>query len=201
MLRIRTSIPAMVGAWLALVAGHGLAWAQSAPASEAAQVRRSVELRESPAESAHSLGTLAAQTAVTRTGRQGGWVQVRTAQGATGWLALYDVMGTGAGAGAASGSAPAGSSLVGGLRSLTGMLGGGQTTTTASLSGIRGLTEEDIARAAPNPAALAQAESMRADAGAARQFAAAAPLASRAVDPLPEPPRPAADSSAPREAP
>ncbi|MDB5897488.1 MAG: hypothetical protein JWP41_1090 [Ramlibacter sp.] len=63
------------------------AWAQ-----EAAVVRRATELREAPGDQALSLAPLPAQTAVTRTNeRQGPWVQVRTAAGATGWVHLFDV--------------------------------------------------------------------------------------------------------------
>lgn len=184
---------AMAAAGAALLAATG-ASAQSADA----QVRTAVELRESPSNDARSLGTLPAQAAVTRTGRQGGWIQVRSAQGATGWVPLFQVVGTGAaGAGA---PASGGNAATSALRGLSNVFGSGsQTTTTASLSGVRGLTEEDISRAEPNQAALQQAEALRVDVNAARQFAAAAPLAARAVDPLPEPPRPATASN-PQEA-
>ncbi len=184
----------MAAAGAALATGG--AWAQATDA----QTRSAVELRETPANDGRSLGSLAAQTPVTRTGRQGGWVQVKTAQGATGWVPLFEVVGTGAANGAAGSSG--GNSATAALRGLSSVFGGGgsQTTTTASLSGVRGLTEEDISKAEPNQAALQQAEALRVDAGAARQFAAAAPLAARAVDPLPEPPRPASTTSAPQEA-
>jgi len=164
--------------------------ALAAPAhaqQDAAVIKRATELRESPAESSASLGALAADSAVARTGeRKGSWVKVRTPQGAAGWVHMFDV-------GAQSGAAPAsGNAATGGLRSLGGLFGGnsGSTTTATATVGIRGLGAEDIANAQPNPAAVSQAEKLRVNADQARQFAGTAALHAQRVEPLPEPPRP-----------
>ena len=172
---------------LAAALACGLLAAPALAQQDAAVIKRATDLRQGPAESSASLGALAADTAVTRTGeRKGSWVKVRTAQGATGWVHMFDV---GAQAGAATaGSAPATS----GLRSLGGLFGGGSTTTATATVGIRGLSAEDIANAQPNPAAVQQAEKLRVSADQAQRFASAAALRKQNVEPLPEPPRPTA---------
>lgn len=154
---------------------------------DAAVIKRATELRQGPAESSASLGALAADTAVTRTSeRKGSWVKVRTAQGATGWVHMFDV-------GPQAGTAAAGSNTAtSGLRSLGGLFGGGSSTTATATVGIRGLSAEDIANAQPNPAAVQQAEKLRVSADQAQRFASAAALRKQNVEPLPEPPRPTA---------
>ncbi|MDF1483616.1 SH3 domain-containing protein [Ramlibacter sp. H39-3-26] len=171
----------------------GWAWAMVAQAqnSDAVVAKRAVELRETPGDTARSLGALPAQTPLTRAGeRQGAWVQVRTAQGATGWVHMFDLGAQGGSAAAASGADAGGNAL----RGLASLFGGGSrstTTTATSTVGIRGLGAEDIANAQPNLDAVDQAEKLRLSARQAQQFAAQAPLASHKVDSLPEP-RPAA---------
>ena len=114
---------------------------------------------------------------------------MRTAQGATGWLHMFDV-------GAQAGTAAAGSNTAtSGLRSLGGLFGGGSSTTATATVGIRGLSAEDIANAQPNPAAVQQAEKLRVSADQAQRFASAAALRKQNVEPLPEPPRPAGTGS------
>lgn len=163
-----------------LLLSGGLAQAQG----ESVQIKRAVELRETPGEGSRSLAALAARTPVTRSGlRQGAWIQVRTADGALGWVHMFDV-------GAAGSAAPAGAGT-NALRGLTSFFNKGSaqggTITATSTVGIRGLGAEDLARAQPNPAAVTQADALRQDADQARQFAASAALSSRTVDALPTP--------------
>lgn len=159
--------------------------------AETVLVKRAAELREAPGDASRSLGTLPANTALTRLpDRQGAWTQVRTAQGTTGWLHMFDI-GAGGGAKPSGGTASSGP----GLGNLTGLFarpgGAAQNNTVAtSTVGVRGLGAEDIARAQPNLAALGQVEAMRVDAAAAREFAASAALTAYAVPPLPVPARP-----------
>ncbi|WP_096666437.1 SH3 domain-containing protein [Polaromonas sp. AET17H-212] len=169
--------------WLgscALLLGSALAHAQP----ESVLVKRTTELREAPGETSRSVAPLAARTPVTRAGaRQGAWIQVRTAEGASGWVHIFDV------APASSAAAPsAGANALRGLTSFfnKGSAQGGATTATSTV-GIRGLGAEDLARAQPNMAAVAQADTLRMDTDQARQFASAAALRSRPVDALPEP--------------
>lgn len=162
-----------------LLLGSALAHAQS----ESVLLKRPAELREAPGESSRSLAALAARTPVTRSGaRQGAWIQVRTAEGASGWVHMFDV---------ASSTSAVSSAGTGALRGLTSFFNKGSaqggTTTATSTVGIRGLGAEDLARAQPDMAAVAQADTMRLDGDQARQFAASASLSSRAVEALPVP--------------
>lgn len=180
--------------WLhrgALAAGLALAalvpWTGAAHAQDAAVVKRATQLRSTPEESGASVAALAANTVVTRSAeRKGPWTKVSTAQGASGWVHMFDL---GPQTGSASGT---GNAATGGLRGLGGLFGGnsGPTTTATSTVGIRGLGAEDIANAQPNPAAVTQAEALRVNADQARKFASTASLNQRTVPPLAEPPRP-----------
>jgi hypothetical protein len=170
--------------------GAGPAHAQE----EAAVVRRATELREAPGESGRSVAALPADTALTRLGeRQGPWVRVKTAAGATGWVHLFDV-------GPASGAGSAGSSsgAAGALRSVTSFFtkpSQQRAATPTSTIGIRGLGAEDLAQAQPDAAALAKMDALRQDEAQARRFARGASLAAARVDPLPAPARAAAPAN------
>ena len=157
---------------------------------DAAVLKRATELREGPAQTSASLGALAADSSVARTGeRKGSWVKVRTPQGAAGWVHMFDL-------GAQAGAAPASGGATSGLRSLGELFGGsGSTTTATSTVGIRGLGAEDIANAQPNPTAVRDAEKLRVSAEQAQRFASASALRPQRVEPLPEPPRPASGGS------
>ena len=170
-----------------LLMAAGTALAQT----EAVVVKRPAQLRDAPGDAARALAALPVQTSVTRLGdRQGPWIKVRTADGAQGWIHMFDVSAAGAQAGAGVGSA--GSSA---LRSISGFFnkGGAQAqgpTVATSTLGIRGLGAENLASAQPNMAALAQADALRQDAAQARGFAGVSALASRPVEPLPAPAAP-----------
>jgi hypothetical protein len=155
------------------------AWGQ-----EAAIVRRATELRDAPGDQGRSLAALPLQATVTRTGeRQGPWVQVRTAAGATGWVHLFD-LGT---ASTTAAAAPGGGA--GALRSVTNLFGGNRSTQTATTAGIRGLGAEDLAQAQPNAGAVTQMEGLRQSEAEARSFAAQSALRTTEVAPLPAPGR------------
>ena len=150
-------------------------------------IKRAADLREAPNDSARSVASLALQSQVTRLGaRQGPWIEVRTAQGASGWVHMFDA--------GVPPSAQGGNAASGALRGLTSLFGRGSaastvTTPTATV-GIRGLGAEDIANAQPNLDALARAEAMRQDAAQARLFGSTATLSAQVVQPLPVPPPP-----------
>jgi hypothetical protein len=170
------------------------AWCVSAPLAAWAQndaliTKRPSVLRDAPNDSALTLATLPAQTALTRLPvRQGAYVQVRTAAGATGWMHLFDL-------GSPADSSSAAATATGALRGITSFFTRGNTPSTTSTAtttvGIRGLGAEDIANAQPNPAALAQMEGQRQDAPQARRFAEAAALQAQVIEPLPIPAPPA----------
>lgn len=176
-------LPPVALAGLLAIALLGSAPAQ---AQEAAVIKRATELRDAPSESGRSLAPLPASTTVTRTAeRKGAWTRVSTAQGASGWVHMFDLA-------PQSGAATASNSgATGGLRSVGGLFGAnsGSTTTATSTIGIRGLGAEDIANAQPNPGAVGQAEGMRVNADQARQFAQNAALQPRSVPALAAPAR------------
>ena len=163
-----------------------MALAQTPAATDSVAIKRPTELREAPGEASPSRGALAAATPVTRLGaRQGPWIEVRTVQGLTGWVHMFDVGSTV--------PAQGGNAATGALRGLTSFFGKGTaqapaTTTATATIGIRGLGAEDIANAQPNLDAVAQAEAQRADQARARQFAVDAQLTAQVVEPLPVPP-------------
>jgi Bacterial SH3 domain len=157
--------------------------------TEALVAKRATELRDAPGDTANSLATLPAQTTLTRLpARQGPWVQVKAANGQTGWVHMFDM-------GSPGTTSTVANTAQGALRGLTNLFNRGSAQNSAgsptSTVGIRGLGAEDIANAQPNLAALAQADTMRMDAAQAKRFAAEAPLTPRTVEPLPEPPPPA----------
>lgn len=171
--------------------------AQAQPQGEAVLIKREVQLRDGPADTARSLAPLPAQTSVTRLNeRQGAWIKVRMADGASGWVHMFDIT---------SASAPSGGAGSGALRSLSSFFNKGSaqapsSSVSTSTVGIRGLGAEDLANAQPNLAAVAQADANRVNAAQARQFAGSASLSSRQVEPLPVPAPPAAaPGSAPAE--
>jgi len=170
---IRTLLRTLLAAAFLLPA----AWAQ-----EAAVTRRPVQLRDAPGDQARSIASLPAQAAVTRGNeRQGPWVKVATADGATGWLHLFDI-------GPASAPAEGGSIAGNALRSVTSLFGGSpQPQRAATTAGVRGLDAEDLAQAQPDPAAVVRMEAQRPGEADVRSFARRAGWQPRAVEPLPEP--------------
>lgn len=159
--------------------------------NEAVILKRAAVLRDAPGETGRSLLNLPTDTALTRLPvRQGGWIEVRTSSGSTGWVHMFDV---------GSASAPS-NTATDALRGLSNFFNSGGSqgarhSTATSTVGIRGLGAEDIAQAQPNITALAQVEGLRQDATQARRFAADANLRPRTVDPLPVPTPPAAAKS------
>lgn len=160
-------------------------------AQEAAVTKRATELRERPGDTGRSLAPLPAQAAVTRLAeRQGPWVQVRTAAGATGWVHLFDI-------GPADGASRGSGGLVGGaLRGVTGLFSRPEPVSRGSTAGIRGLGAEDLAQSQPNLGAVTQMEALRQSEAEARAFAGSAALQPVAVEPLAPPRRAAAPGGA-----
>jgi len=157
--------------------------------NDALITKRPSTLRDAPADTAGTLASLPAQTPLTRLPvRQGPYVQVRTANGTTGWMHLFDVS-------SPSEQSSVAATATGALRGLTNFFNRGSAqshnSTASTTVGIRGLGAEDIANAQPNTAALAQLEGQRQDATQARRFADSAALQVQAVKPLPVPAPPA----------
>ena len=177
------------------------AWSQSPAQGETVLIKRAAELREGPTESSRSIMALALQTTVVRLGeKQGAWIKVSTPDKTQGWIHMFDVTSP------ATGGGSAGNAGTSALRGITNFFNRGTaqapgSTVATSTLGIRGLGAENLNNAQPNVAAVAQAETLRANATQARQFAATAALVVRTVEPLPVPAVPAATAQSPDKAP
>ena len=147
------------------------AWAQ-----EQAFTNRSTELKDRGASDARTLATIPADTAVKVIARGGGWTRVE-ANGQSGYVSVFALR--------FPATVESSSSSSSGFGALTGFLSGGRSASkpaTIATTGIRGLSPEDLQNASPDPAALAKAESYRADKGTAERFAKEGKLAPVSVD-------------------
>jgi hypothetical protein len=158
--------------FVALLALAAPAWAQ-----DQAFTNRATELRERGAADARAVASLPENTAVKVLSRAGVWTQV-DAGGKTGWVNAFHLRFPVA---IGKGSAPSGGSIASGITSI---FGGGksQQQTTLATTGIRGLSPEALKNASPDSAALAKAQSFRADKPAAERFAREGKLASVPVE-------------------
>lgn len=156
-----------------IVACLALGLIASAAAEEAITLR-STEMKAKPYSDAQTLLTLPERSKVEVLQRRASWTQVKSGQ-TSGWvkmLSLQLVRGT------------TQRRADNGLRSLfnvaqTGR--GGSTVTT----GVRGLSEEDLKHAKPNPQALKEVREYAATKAEAKRFAMAGKLKAQQVDYLP----------------
>ena len=122
-------------------------------------ITRPAELRATPAANGKALKTLPSGAKVDVIKRVGGWYQVKAADGAEGWMRMW-LLRFSAGSGAFGKDSVA---VLGSGRS-------GSTYTTAT-TGVRGLSEEELQNAKPNPAAVATLEQFAVAPDDARRFA------------------------------
>ena len=139
-----------------------LAWA------EPATVIRATELKAEPATDAATVTQLAEKTQVDALERKGGWTRIK-AGNAQGWVKMLALRYDGAGKRGDSGVAQAFNVARTGSS-------GTQVTT-----GVRGLDEEQLAKAQPNPAELAKLNRFAVDRAGATEFAAEGKLSSVSV--------------------
>jgi hypothetical protein len=154
-------------AWVLL----GLACSLSA-AAETAVTNRETELKREPFSDAATLATLPAQSSVEILKRQGGWTQVKPANAAAGWVRMLNLR---LGSGTAT---KQGDSGIGALFNVARSGSSGNTVTT----GIRGLSEEDLRTARPNPQELQRMQQFSVSAPEAQKFASAARLQKQPVE-------------------
>lgn len=130
-----------------------VAWA------EPATVIRATELKADPATDAATVAQLPEKAQVDALERKGGWTRVK-AGGAQGWVKMlalrYD------------GTAKRGDTGVAQAFNVARTGSSGTQVTT----GVRGLDEEQLAKAQPNPAELAKLDRYAVDRAAANEFAA-----------------------------
>lgn len=159
---------------LALALSPAVAWA-----GDAAQTLASTGLKTEPFADAQTVGTLPASAAVEILKRQGGWLQVKSADGLSGWLKMTSVKLN------SGGTAKAGSSgLVEAFNAAQTGRSGNTGVTVAT--GVRGLSPEDLKNAKPNPDEVKKLDSYAANKSQAASFASKAKLSSQQVDYLAE---------------
>ena len=152
-----------------------LAATSLAGAQEQAFTNRATELRERPDAGAKVLSSLPDNTAVKVLSRSGGWTQVESG-GSKGWVRVFHLKFPAAVESSSSGG--------GGLSGLTSALGFGksrQERANIASVGIRGLSEEELKNANPDPEALKKLMSFRADKAGAERFAREAKLVAQNV--------------------
>lgn len=143
-----------------------LAVALPALAGQSGTTTRAAELRASPLADARLVQTLPPNTKVDVVKRVGGWYEVRTTAGAQGWVRMWLLrFSTQTGGGAA-------------LKENVAVLGSGRSssTYTTATTGVRGLSEEELRNATPDPAAVQALEQLAVTPVDARGFANKIPL-------------------------
>lgn len=143
------------------------AWAQE----EEAYVIRETELKAKPYSDAQTLFMLPARSKVIVLQRRASWNQVKSGT-TTGWVKMLSLQ-------LARGTSTRRAD--GGLRSLFNVARTGSSGATVT-TGVRGLSEEQLTNAKPNPAALEELDRYAADRRAAERFAAQGKLRAQQVD-------------------
>lgn len=136
-----------------------LALALPALAAQSGTTTRSAELRATPNADGKLLATLPAGARVDVVKRIGGWYEVKTASGTAGWVRMWLLRFTGTATNVAT------------LQS-----GRSSSTYTTATTGVRGLSEEELKNAKPDPAALQTVENLAVAPADARGFAQKASL-------------------------
>ena len=155
--------------FVALLSLAGSAWAQ-----DQAFTNRATELKDKAAAEARTVATLPENTAVKVIGRGGAWTNV-DANGQAGWVRAFHLRFPVTIEKSSSSGNP--------LSGISSMFGGSKPQqATIATTGIRGLSPEDLKNAAPDSAALAKAQSYRADKPTAERFAREGKLADVKVD-------------------
>jgi hypothetical protein len=127
---------------------------------------RSAELRATPAVEGKLLEALPANAKVEVLKRIGGWYEVKTVAGKQGWVRMWLLRFS---------APPTGASA---FQQNTAVLASGRSSATYSTAttGVRGLSEEELQNARPNPQAVAALEQLAVTPDDARSFARKATL-------------------------
>jgi hypothetical protein len=129
--------------------------------AEPAALVRPTELKKEPATDAARVADLPADAAVDAGNRSGGWIFVRTGAGQEGWVKLLSLRY------GVAGAAKKGDTGVSQAINVARTGSSGTQVTT----GVRGLDDDKIATAQPNPAELKKMEAFAVPASASAQFA------------------------------
>ena len=107
------------------------------------KVIRNTEIKQRPFLDAPAVAPVKSGTSVTLQNRQGAWLQVKTADGKTGWVKLLNVQ--------TEGSVSTGQGISQTAVALSNLYKTGSSGTTVT-TGVKGLSKEQIVKAKPNPA-------------------------------------------------
>jgi hypothetical protein len=153
--------------------------ATSASAQDAAFTNRATELKDKAAFEGLVIIPLPADTPVKVLARSSGWTRVEV-NGKTGWVRVFHLRFP---ASVEAGSSSSSGGFLGGLTSSMGFGGKPkQDGTKLATVGIRGLSEEDMKNASPNPEALKKMQSYRIDKASAERFAKDGKLVTASVE-------------------
>lgn len=159
-----------IGLTMMALAAHG--WAQ-----EPGVAIKQDDIKAEPFKDAKTVGAVKKGETVTILNKQGGWLEIKAAEG-SGWVRILSVRKGAAGGGSAA------AEIAGVAGVATGRAGTGQVVST---TGVRGLGEEDLKSAKFNEEELKKAEAAAITADEAKQFAAQGDLIARQVGWLPAP--------------
>lgn len=147
----------------------------AALAGDNATAVKTDSLRDQPFADAKTVATLNAGSTVEIIKREGGWYQVKSAQG-SGWIRMLSLR-------RGDGDKPAAGASASSLASLaSGRAGTGKVVST---TGIRGLNEEELKAAKFDEKQVSLAESYQVSRAEAQKFAAGAKLKPAKLDYLP----------------
>ena len=148
--------------------------------AEPAHTIHPTELHADSQSDAATVATLPQDTALEVVQRRGAWSQVK-AGSQTGWVRMlnlrFDAKG---GSGSTASSNP--------LAGIGGLLNSGRTSNSGTdTTGVRGMTEEDLKNATPNPAEFQKMQKLATTKAAAQTFGAHSKLVVNKVSYLPDP--------------
>lgn len=174
---------------------QSMCFAVTAIAGEPGRTLLTADLKQEPFTDAATVNSLLADTDLEIIKRQGGWMQVKPATGAPGWLKMTSIKLTSIKLGAAGKDAKGGQgdSGVSSLAKLALTGRSGNTGVTAT-TGVRGLGQEDLKNAQPNPEAVKQLDKYLGSKNETRSFASAGKLQTQTVEYL-DPAKSAAGNS------
>lgn len=142
-------------------------------AEQIAYTVRPTEIKQKPFSDAENVATLAEKASVKIILRQGGWIKISSVQG-DGWVKMLNLRNTNT-------SSKSGDS---GLSSLFNLGRSGSSGITVA-TGVRGLSEEDLKNAQPNPEELAKLKNFANDKAQAEKFARNGKLKAQSLDFIP----------------
>lgn len=133
------------------------------------------ELKSEPFADAQTVATLPEASRVEILKRQGAWMQVKATEG-QGWLRMLSVR-----LGDAAPPQKAGGGIDSGVATLLGLKSGAAPGSTTVATGVRGLSEEDLKNAQPNPGELEKMHQFAVNGTEARNFSESAKLSPQSV--------------------